>query len=315
MRSATAIATMICSAYPTLESFYAAIYKPRRLLGCSPTTDKHYRVAIRHLDRYFGRQTTLADIADEDRCADFMEQFSEGRQPATIATQRSQMIALLTLAHRRGMIAIVPDIPTVAQYRDAPDSLTVAEMYSLINAAMSAEGNVCGVPAQYYWTANFLIVYDTGVRTRALYGIETCQLRLDTPAIIFPPENMKNRHGMILRISSSTAAIIRRCLAPRRRLLFPEPWCEATRYSRVRDFFRAAGLPCGHRDLYQKLRRTTATMTHEHGGDACAQLGHSSDSVTRKHYIDPSHTIQAADLLDHPWAESIQAADRQGRLF
>ena len=305
---------MIASVYPTLNDFFAACYRPRRLLGCSAPTIKHYAVAIRHLHRFFGRPVTLADLADEDRVAEFMAWFAEGRRPATVATQRSQMVALLTYAHRRGLIAAVPDIPRVSQLQHAPDSYTVTEVARLVNAARDAVGEICGIPASFYWMSNFLIAYDTGVRSRALWSIELPHLRLHIPAIVFPPENMKNRRGQIIRIARSTAAVIKLSLGPRR-LLFPEPWCLATRYARAKEFFRAAGLPTGRHDLYQRLRRTTGTMTHAKGGDATAQLGHSSDAVTRQFYLDQSENVQAADLLDHPWANSITEANSQQRLF
>lgn len=304
---------MIVSAYPTLENFFVSVYRPRRLLGCSAPTIKHYQVAIRHLDRFFCRSVTLADIADEDRAVEFMEWFSVGRRPATIATQRSQMVALLSYAHRRGLIAAVPDIPRVPQLQSAPNSYSVKEVHRLIKAAMGAEEDVCGIPASFYWTANFLISYDTGVRTRALWNIETCHLQL--PAIVFPPENMKNRKGQVLRVSPSTAKAIERILKPTRQILFPEPWCAATRYRNVKAFLTAAGLPHGRHDMYQRLRRTTGTMTHNAGGDATAQLGHSTDAVTRQSYLDQSNNVQAADLLDHPWADSIMESDPQQKLF
>ncbi len=306
---------MIASVYPSLVEFFNSVYRPRRLLGCSPATVKHYQVAIRHLNRFFGHPATLEDIADEDRVTEFMEWFSVGRKPATIATQRSQMVALLSYAHRRGLIAIVPDIPRVPQLYRAPNSYTVEEVDRLVKAARDASGEICGIPASFYWVANFLIVYDTGVRTRALWAIELPHLRLDVPVIVFPPENMKNRKGQILRVAPSTAKIIMRTLAVPRRRLFPEHWCEATRYRKAKVFFEAAGLPYGRHDLYQRLRRTNGTMTHAKGGDATAQLGHSSDAVTRRHYLDQSNNIQAADLLDHPWADSILQADQQKRLF
>jgi hypothetical protein len=60
-------------------------------------------------------------------------------------------------------------------------------------------------------------------------------------------------------------------------------------FSRFRLILKAAGLPHGRRDLFHKVRRTTATLCEIHvgPGSATKQLGHSSARVTEK-YIDPA---------------------------
>ena len=312
VRDTTRRATMIASAYPTLESFFADCYRPRCLLACSPRTLRHYGVAIRHLDRFFGRKATLEDVADEDRLVEFMDWFSEGRASATLAKQRAHVMSLLTFAHRRGMIPSVPNIRPIRLMHRAPDSYSTKEITRLLKAAGAATGEISGIPAAHYWLANVLVVFNTGVRTSALFGIRITDINLTALSISFPPENQKNRRGQTLRVTAPAARAVERIYSTDRRMLFPEPWCEATRYNRIRRLFKAAGLPCGGRDLYQKLRRTTATLMHQAGHDATTQLGHSSDAVTRKYYLDTSLGVQAADVL--PVVE-LPESDPQQRLF
>jgi integrase len=49
---------------------------------------------------------------------------------------------------------------------------------------------------------------------------------------------------------------------------------------------KLAGLPTDAKSKFQRIRRSHATHLHIAGGDATASLGHSSDSITRRHYLD-----------------------------
>jgi integrase len=71
----------------------------------------------------------------------------------------------------------------------------------------------------------------------------------------------------------------------------------------MRRIVESAGLPAGRRDLFHKVRRTSATAVANKLGRAAAQdhLGHSAMSVT-KVYLDPSKItrVQVADILPRP---------------
>lgn len=51
--------------------------------------------------------------------------------------------------------------------------------------------------------------------------------------------------------------------------------------------FRLAGLPSGRDCKPQRLRRSHATHLKAAGGDPTLALGHSSEEVTRRYYLDP----------------------------
>jgi len=78
------------------------------------------------------------------------------------------------------------------------------------------------------------------------------------------------------------------------RQLFPWPYDQNREdwpalVARFRKILRAAGLPSGRKDLFHKIRRTTASHLAKAGGDATAMLGHSSEAVTLG-YLDPTIT-------------------------
>jgi hypothetical protein len=116
---------------------------------------------------------------------------------------------------------------------------------------------------------------------------------------LFRAEYSKQNADQLLKVSAETSKAIEAIRRPEGKI-FPWPHCEALIYFRLKKIFRAAGLPCGRRDLLHKIRRTCATLAHKNGADATVQLGHSCDSVTRKHYLGTDATIQAADVLPRP---------------
>ena len=68
-----------------------------------------------------------------------------------------------------------------------------------------------------------------------------------------------------------------------------------------RDILRRAGLPSDAKDLFHKIRKTTASYIKAAGGNPTDRLGHSSDQVT-KAYLDPriAQPPRAVNLLPRP---------------
>jgi integrase len=284
----------------TLRGFFDQVYRPRRLLTGSEGTIVQYGVAIRHFARFLGRPALLADLTEKP-IGDFLMSFSRGRQPGTVWSARKNLLSLAAYAHRKGLLAEVPDVAPVKRLHRAPQAYTVADIERLLAAARQATGDVAGVPAGLFWSALFLVAYDTGARSTPLWRLEWTDWR--PPCLLFRAENAKTRQEQLIRVSPQTAAAIEAIRKPERKLIFACPWERRQRYNRLRWIFQAAGLPSGRRDLIQKIRRTTATVMFENGGDPTRQLGHASDSMTRAHYLDPSHAQQACDVLPRPRIE------------
>ncbi len=299
---------MIASAYPSLERFFADLYRPRRLLGCAAGTIRQYHLVLASFARFLGRTPEVSDL-DEDIISEYLAWMATGHARATVWNHRKMLMALATYAQKKGLLASVPDVARIRLPRSIPTSYTVSEIAQLLEAARSQTGFIDGIPAGSYWFAFFLTAYDTGARASALWALQWSDWR--EPFFLFRAETQKQRADQMLRVAPDTA----RALAAIRRgtgLVFPWPLKRRAKYNRIRRIFRDAGLPHGRKDLLQRIRRTTATLMHQAGGDATAQLGHSSDTITRMFYLASQDATQACDLLPRP---SVPVADRQRRLF
>ena len=153
------------------------------------------------------------------------------------------------------------------------------------------------IPAARFWVAFFLILFDTACRFSAAWALRWTDYRPDVPSLLFRAESQKNRCDQLLRISHQTANALQAILDPPRVLIFPWELHWTSRYNHIKRIFRAAGLPADRRGLCQKIRRTSLTLIHRAGGDACQQGGHSSPAVTVRYYLDPTTGVQGVDFL------------------
>lgn len=264
---------------------------------------------LRQFCRFLGRPALIIDL-DEDRISEFLAARLRSHAAITVDRERSKLLALANYAHRRGTLAEVPDVMRVRVLRRSPTSYNLRDIGRLLSVSRGVEGEISGVPAGRFWTALILTVYDTGCRSGAAWALRWADWQ--PPTLLFRAETQKQRADQLLRVSQQTADAIEAIRQPARDLIFTWDRCPMLRYRRVAEIFKAAGLPHGRHDCLQRVRRTTATLMHRAGGDATAQLGHSSSAVTRRHYLDTAGQLQAADLLPRP---VVPMPDRQSRLF
>ena len=288
---------MLDPAHPTLPEFFSKVYRPRRVLGASPKTAELYAITKRHFGRFLGRDAMVSDL-DSDRIAEFLSWFMDGRSANTVWGARKQLMALANYAQRRGLLYEVPEVARVRCMRRTPEAYTYEDMVRLVEAARGSAGLIAGISASLFYPCLFRMAYDTGARASAIFALRWMDYW--PPQVVFRAETQKNKADHIVKLSAETQAAVQAIRAPPRDMIFPWPHCHRLKYIRIKSIFKAAGLPHGRRDLLQRIRRTTATLMHNNGGDATWQLSHSSDAITRRHYIDPRGQVQAADLLPQP---------------
>ena len=293
-----------------LALFFSQVYRPRRLIGCAQSTLAHYAVLLRHLDRFLHRPALLSDLNEEILSA-FLLWFCEGRSLITVQKERSRLLALAGYAQKKGLLSAVPDVMTIRAYSRVPEAYSKEQIARLVAAAREMSGEICGIPASLFFVALFLVAYDTAARSGAIWSLAWTDYRPDLPGLLFRAEVQKQKADQLLKISEQTREAILRIRRPIFPRIFMWPLSESMRYYWVRKILKLAGLPHGRRDQLQRIRRTSLTMFHNLGGDATRQAGHSTDAVTRKHYLDPSQQVHAADVLPRP----IFPDDRQLRLF
>ncbi len=282
-----------------LREFFDEVYRPRRLRGCVSNTVGKYKSICRKFGECLGREALLSDLT-EDQVAIFISLYSQNNRPDTVRSTQSKLLALANYAVKKGLLKEVPDLMPIHPPRQIPIAYTAEEIGQLLATARTWPGETDGIPCRLFWPALFLVAYDTGARKGAIFALGWQHFRPDDSTLLFRAETQKQNADQLLKVSSETVAAIEAIRKPEREKLFPWTLHEGTFYYRLKNIFKAAGLPNGRRDLLHRIRRTTATLMHRNGGDACTQLGHSTDAVTRKHYLDTSHIIQAADVLPRP---------------
>ncbi len=278
----------------TLTEFFKNVYRPLRMIDASPATAQQYEVAIARFSAFLKRPATLADLT-ETTIAEWM---AAGRAaklaPATVNSRRRMLVTLWRFAKRKRLIDrdTPEDLENVEPLREpkrVPTAWTLAELERLLKSCRLARGRFAGVPAAAWWTALVLVMYDTGLRRSAVFAIRFEEIDFAEKLLRVPAERMKNGVEQWYRLSDQTIAAILESLPPQRALLFPFPFTqEHGLYSRFRFILRRAGLPFTRKDMFHKIRRTTASHIAAAQGKAAAfqQLGHQDASCIAR-YVDP----------------------------
>jgi integrase len=287
-------------------AFFESVYLPQRLVGRSPGTIKLYRLAIGQFANFLGRQPTLGDLNSPTVVGFLAWHSRQSRVSSAAATNslRNRILPLWNFAARCGLVSTWPAVPKLPEPQRIPTAWTLDQLRSLLGAARGVPGEIAGIPAAAFWETLILLLYDTGLRSGAAFRLRWEWFDEQAASLYVPAEIQKDRQDLLLRVSLQTAAALAAIRQPSRELIFPWPRDPSLRFLAFRRILQAAGLPHGRRDLYQRLRRTTATLGRFYGGsqgfDPTAQLGHSSDMVTRRHYLAPTYQVQAADVLPRP---------------
>mgnify|MGYP001564619267 CR=1 FL=1 len=277
-------------------------YQQRRV-GRAPRTWAQYQATLRRFDRYLQRPAMVADLT-ESTVVGFLAHVAESSCLGTVATKRAHLLALWTWAAKKHYTDEWPDLPLVKVPQRIPTAWTVEQVTRLLDACRGMLGLCAGLPAGFFWRSLILVLFDTGLRATAAWSLRQAEVDLAERTMYVRAETQKHRADQLLRFSPQTGDALAEIWQPARALLFPWDRSQRTRYLEFDRLLQRAGLPHGPRDKFQRIRRTTATLGRHYGAaqgfDATAQLGHSSDAITRRHYLAPMFSIQAADVLPRP---------------
>jgi integrase len=294
-----------------LSAFFEREYLPHRLAGASPNTIRLHENALYHFYRFLKRPAQLRDFNNNTVTAllAWMATQTDRRKellsPVTCNKVLKQLLALWRYAALKHLVADLPDVRNLREPKRVPTAWTVEQMGLILDACREAHGFISGIKARLYWTALVLTLYDTGLRSGAAWAIRRANVDQMARLIYVPAETQKNRQDQLVRISPQTVEAIQKIWLPERELLFPWDLNPLYKWNKFRRILKPTGLPTTRRDLFQRIRRTTATLCKAGGADATEQLGHSSDAITRRHYLAPNISRQAADVLPRPTAEAL----------
>ena len=306
--------TLLPSGEETLMGFFDQVYRPRRLLGASFRTAEHYRVTVRFFSRYLGRAATVADLTDE-QVAGFLESRTAAVAATTVNGYRTDLLCLWRLARKCKLIEPEPAIAKLRVEKRMPECWDLAEIGRIIEAAAATPGHVAGIPAGHFWRALLLTAYDTGLRISALLKVERSNLNESQGWLRVNASTQKHKADQVFKLHPDTLAAVLKIAGPEGPI-FPWPYDPKRRVWRslvrhYRQILKRAGLPSGKRDLFHKIRRTTATYLADQAGAPTAQayLGHSCLSVTLA-YIDPTkvRAIRATEIMPRPFQAPAAAA-------
>lgn len=279
----------------TLRAFYDDHYKPLRLRGRSPETFRLYEVTFRALAVFLGREALLSDLTDET-----VSKFAAWRQAAgvSIATVNRDLCSVLALwrfacrmKREPDGAPIVGDWPTVREApepQDDPLAWNEDELRRLFDQIRRVPGTIAGIPACRWWAALHFTLWDSAERVGAILAARWTWLDLQDGWLRVPATARKGkRKGKTFRLHPTTIAALKAIQKPPRELVFP--WDQTPTYLWQRyasDILAPAGLDCGRKSKFHRMRKTVASFAEAGGLDATRLLGHSARRVTER-YLDP----------------------------
>lgn len=247
------------------------------------------RSAIRTLDRFLGRQSQVEDFSDELFVGLTAHLLTHGLARASVNRVLRTLGALARFANRRRLTTFRPDIEKIPEKRRAPEAWRTSELDRLIKSVGELYGNS---PWGRVLAAVLLVAYDSGLRIIDVLGIQ--RRDCDLPQRIVRVTERKTGKPRAFVLHEQTLEVIRSFACGER--LIPYEFKETNPLrKRLREALKSAGLPAGRRDLFQKVRRTTATLSVGAGLDPTEVLGHSARWVTSAYYVDP-HVTPAMDV-------------------
>jgi len=266
-----------------------------------PGTREQYAIATRSLDAFSG------DVAVADWTVDLLNRWL-GSLSGTAATINSKRRPVCTLWRHCDRRAPIDEVVVRPEPKRAPTAWTVDEIGRIRDVCRGQQGKVAGLPAADWWESLLLAVYDTGVRINAMLSLAAADCDLTEGWVLIRAEAQKVAADSVCGISAETVEAIMRHYDVDRPLIWPWPWHHNTLWARFRRIVEAAQVPCPRSKgfgLFHRLRRTTLSYCWAvDPGLAQRQADHSSQAVTKRHYVDPRLVINtarsAADVLPVP---------------
>ena len=287
---------------PSLRSHFHILYRRQRLFGKSADTVRLYDIALNEFDAVFGREATIYDLSDDSVLAMMQAIVDRGRTNRTANRSRECIVALWTFLARKRIVDQFPDVQRLPEPRDPPVAWSVDELRRLWKACVDATGFIGGIPASRYWLALHSLLWDSCDRIRPVRNARWEHLNLDTGWGTFPAASRKGRReSNTFRMHADTIAILRPMQQPTG-LVFPWPYTWTYIYRLYARLLQSAGLPHDRLRKFHAIRRSAGSWIDAAGGDATRALGHSSEKITRLHYLDPTICCgpQASDILFRP---------------
>ena len=269
----------------TLNAFLETVYVPLRLRGRSPESVRLLRHAVTQFSRWLGRPALLDDLEDLV-VSQWLTAMAAKKSPNSVARERSGILALWNLAQGRGLVKLRPTVAPELVPQGIPRAFTTDELGRLAAAARLASGWVGPIPARTFFPALVAVGLETGERINAI--LNTPRHCWQRPCLQVPASIRKGRRQeRIYELSPEASDLVDAVSHHEGPTVFWFPYSGTALRKRWKTITRRAGLGEGRDVQFHALRRSTASHLAAAGLDATAFLGHSSDRITRRSYLDP----------------------------
>jgi integrase len=271
-----------------LYTFLDTVYVPLRLRGRSQESVRLLRHAIKQFSKWLGTEASLEDL-DDLVVSRFLLARSAVVTPNSVARERSGIVALWNLAQARGLVKLRPCVQAELLPEKTPRAFTSEELDALVQSAKAAQGWIGPVRAATFWLAVIGVGFYTGERITAMLTIpRDCWRR---PFLTVPASSRKGkRQERLYELPDDVADLVDAASKNDGPYLLWFPSSDTAMRKRWKVITRRAGLGDDRDVQFHALRKSTASHLAAAGGDATQYLGHSSDRVTRKSYLDPRIT-------------------------
>lgn len=243
---------------------------------------------------------TVEEITTE-RVDEYLTMALTSRAPQTVANHRRILTTLMRYAKQQGLnTRIRKRFRRVKVPAPLPVAFSLAEIRRLVEAARETPGHFRDLRKSDFLVAWFLTAYCTGLRVGDLINLRWDQIR---GARIYVRQSKTSRpHTAIL-----TDEAIHACkVLPRRVRVFGDFAAKNT----IQQWVAACVERAGMRGSTKWLRRSCATYAKVMGMSPKAKLGHMTDGLAERNYVDQALYEEETGLNSTPLPSVLQAERR-----
>lgn len=179
---------------PTLETpltELVPVYMTARNPGGKPGTGRLYIQALGRFAETIGRESTVADLTDENLGMHAQKRLAAGRARDTVAGEQKKLLAQWRFYARRGYTKVWPECKTINGVKRTPKAWTKREFDKLYKAC-ELTWPVDNTPDVVWWQCLLSCLFFTGERIGAMRQLEWSGVDLEGGWLELPAEVRKN---------------------------------------------------------------------------------------------------------------------------
>jgi len=269
----------------------------------SPRSEVLYRHSLAKFGEFLGHEPTADDLTSIT-VAEFLRWRATNTRAGkpisadTVTKDRSQILTIWRWMRDEGLhTGKMPRLKKRPKVVRIPRAYTAHDMARLIVRARKRHGRTGGLPSSWWWSSILYAQWVCGARIGELLKLRWRNVDTAARRVVFTADTRKGKRA---DISHALPDDLCRQLEEHRRgpddLVWPwdRKW-ETSIYNSLRKLCQCAGVAYMP---FHSVRKSSASYVHAAGGDATAHMGHSSNEMTRTHYLSPSIT-QTRTALDY----------------